>query len=117
MVLVLRAFITIVAMAGLAGPSLAAVCVPQVERHCQASEHSCCKGPRLSKCECGIAHGAVQAEPAQSATKLSSDGLVFAITPDCVVAPSLSHRPVRLQDPAPPPPTRERLSLLATLLV
>ena len=104
-------------MAGLLGPSLATVCAQGAERHCQASEHACCNGPRLTKCDCRDTHGAVQAEPAQRATKLTSDGPVIAITADRFVAPGLSHRSFRLHDPAPPPPTRERLSLLAILVV
>ena len=113
----LRIFVAILAMAGVAGPSLAAVCVQQVERHCKPSEHACCSGPRLTQCDCGDTHGGADAEPAQRGTRLSKDTRVAATVVAAPVLPRVSVRRLGPEDAAPPSPTRERLSLLAVLLV
>lgn len=114
----LRKLFAALAIGALVGPTAAAACASAPAHHCEAAMHSCCEGPRLTQCECDRSDGSRdQSEPAQRSASVKADNAALAVVsePPCVAGES--SRPACYSASPPPVRTRERLSLLSTLLV
>lgn len=83
-----------------------------------AAPHACCDGPRLNNCRCDDRDASRrESEPAQPFARVNADGTAVPMalaTPPAAVPAS---RVAWLDASPPPAATRERLSLLSTLLV
>lgn len=102
----------------LLAPAAGELCVSALARHCAASQHACCEGPRVAQCDCVDPDGSRhESEPAQRSVSLKADNTLIALEPDRPRATAQSSRAAWLEAAAPPGTISERLSLLSTLLI
>jgi hypothetical protein len=116
---VLRKLLAALAVVALLGPTGVALCDHGDSRACEtATSHACCEGPRLNSCECNESDASGrQSEPAQPFARVTADNTPIAFVFESPAAVA-SSSPSAWPDASPPPAaTRERLSLLSTLLV
>lgn len=97
-------------------PTAAELCVAITAAPCEATQHACCKGPRLTDCECDGADAAnEQSEPAQRLAGAKGDRAHVALVVD---RPRDADRRILRSGPfSRAVGTSERLSLLSTLLI
>jgi hypothetical protein len=113
-----RKLFAVLAVVALFAPAASGLCAVASARHCTASQHACCEGPRVVQCDCADPNGSGrQSEPAQRFASVNADNTLTPVALDRPRATALSSRQPWLDASPPPGAISERLSLLSTLLI